>query len=395
MSSSNEVRISYIEETVYGETPVAGNFSQARFTSDAISATPETVESALIRTDRLSSGQVLTGLTIAGDLSLEYSKSQDVDDFFEAAMMSSWQTSLSVGADLTIDTVAKEITRSAGDWNVDVEVGDVIKLSLFANSVNNTEVMVTEIKTAQVIAFVGPKEMVDEVGVGNSFQVLDKVKIGTTQKSFSIEKKFNDLTTKGINYTGMLVDGFTMTAAYGEIVNGSFSLVGENVTYAQQATDLITNGRTVNPAATSTSLNGSVDMAFLASSASGAFDGVDFCIQSIEISLANNSQPQNCVGKIGPQQYTLGTAQVNINLSAYLADETWQFLSKKISQESFSLGFTVKNSFGSYSFYVPALQLTFEDPGSEGANTDIILEMTGVAKVGLNGENSLTIFRSL
>lgn len=394
MSSSNEVRISYIEESVYGETPGAGNFKQARFTSDNLSATPETVESAQIRTDRQSSGQVLTGLTISGDMPIEYAKAQDVDDFFEGAMMSAWSSSSLVAADLTIDTVAKEITRAADDWNVDVKVGDVIILSGFANSLNNVEVMISEIKSATVIGFVGPKTMVDQAG-GTGFQVNDEIAVGTTQKSYSIEKKFNDLTDRGINYTGMLVDGFSMTAAYGEIVNGAFTFVGEGVDYADQASELITDGRTVEPAPTSTSLNGSVDMAFLGTSSSGAFSGVDFCVQSIEISLANNSNAQNCVGKIGPQGYSLGTAQISVSLSAYLSDQTWSFLDKKISQESFSLGFTIKNSSGSYSFYIPALQVSFDDPGSQGQNTDVILDMQGVAKIGTNGENSLVIYKSL
>lgn len=34
MSSSNLVRIAFIEEVIEGETPSVGNFEQARFTSD-------------------------------------------------------------------------------------------------------------------------------------------------------------------------------------------------------------------------------------------------------------------------------------------------------------------------------------------------------------------------
>ena len=394
MSSSNEVQVSYIEESVYSETPGVGDFKTARFTSDGLNAAPETTESAQIRTDRLSSGQVLTGLTVGGDMPIEFAKAQDVDDFFEGAMMSTWATSVAVTVDLTIDTTAGTITRAAGDFNGEVEVGDVLDLTGFVNAVNNTQVMVMDIVSPTIINFVGPKDMVDEAGSGTDFTVADKIGIGTTKKSFSIEKKFNDLTTKGLIYKGMYVDGFSMTAAYGEIVNGSFNFVGADYLTADQASELITDGRTIEPAPTSTSFNGSIDMAFLASSAGGTFTGVDFCIQSIEITLANNNTAQNCVGKIGPDNYSLGTAAVNVSLSAYLSDETWQFLDKKLSQESFSLGFIVKNSGGYYAFYIPALQVAFDDPASGGQNTDIILDMSGVAKVGDNGEKSLYIYKS-
>jgi len=207
MSSSNEVRIAYIEETVYGETPAAGNFKQTRFTSDGLNAAPETVESAQIRTDRLSSGQVLTGLTIGGDLPVEFAKAQDVDDFFEGAMMSSWATTGAVTIDLTVDITAKTITRSAGDWNSDVKVGDTIFLDGMDDTENDETVMVAKIVSATVIDYIGPSTMVDGSATGSTFQKGDEISIGTAKRSFAFEKKFNDLTDKGIIYNGMYVDG--------------------------------------------------------------------------------------------------------------------------------------------------------------------------------------------
>ncbi len=394
MSSSNEVQITYIEEATYGETPAVGDFKPVVFTSDGLNAAPETTESAQIRVDRLSSGQVLTGLTVGGDIPVEFSKAQDKDDFFEGAMLSTWAPSAPVAVEMTIDATANTITRSSGDWNAEVAVGDVLILGEFTQDVNNTQVMVMEITSNTVIRYTGPVGMVNDTDTDTTFQVADKIGIGTQRKSYSIEKKFNDLTTRGLVYKGMYLDGFTMTAAYGEIVNGTFNFAGAEYSAADQASELITNGRNILPAATTTPFNGSIDMAFLASSATGAFSGVDFCIQSIEITLANNLTAQNCVGKIGPDNYSLGTAAVNVSLSAYLSDETWQFLDKKLTQESFSLGFIVKNGGGFYAFYIPALQVAFDDPSSAGQNTDIILDMTGVGKVGDNGEKSLYIYKS-
>lgn len=394
MSSSNEVRVAYIEESVYGETPAVGNFKTARFTSESLSATPETVESAQIRVDRLSSGQVLAGLTLGGDLSVEFAKASDVDDFFEGAMMSTWASSVAVTVDLTIDTTLKTIDRASGDFNSDVNVGQVINMTGFADSANNTSVMVSEIVSATQIKYIGADTLVDEVGSGTDFTVADEVSIGTTRKSYSIEKTFNDLTTKGINYTGAYVDGFSLNATYGEIVNGSFTFAMAGYSIADQASELITNGRTVDAAPTSVSLNGSVDLAFLGSSDGGTFSGVNFCVQSLEISLANNLQAQNCIGKIGPDNYSLGTAQVTVNLSAYLSDDSWNLLNKKLNQTAFSLGFILKNSDGFYGFYLPQVQVSFDDPASGGQNTDIIISASGTAKVGVNQEKSLYIYKS-
>ena len=394
MSSSNLVRVTAIEESVYGVTPAAGNFETVRFTSEALSGTPETTESQQIRTDRMSSGQVVTGLTVGGDTNHELAKEDIIDKFFESAMYNTWVVDTPVAVDMTIDTTAKTITRASGDFNTDVEVGDLVLLSGFTNAENNVQIMVTSIDSATVISYVGVDGMVDEVAVGSSFQVEDKLEIGTTKKSFSMEKQFLDLTTKGINYKGMIASQMSLNFSYGEIAGLSFSFQGNGYQAVSQAADLITDGRTVNGAATTNSMNGSVDMPFLINSAAGTLDESTFCIQSVELSMNNNLTAQTCIGETAPKDYSEGTAQIEVSISAYLANENWALLAKKLSQEAFSVGFLVKNVDGYYAFFMPAVQVSFEDPASAGQNQDVILNMSGTAKVGANGESALKIFRS-
>lgn len=393
MSSSNLVRVTVIEESTYGQTPGTGNFQTTRFTSDSLSGTPETTESQQIRTDRLSSGQVVTGLTVGGDLNMELAKEAVVDTFIESAMYNTWQTSVAVTVDLTIDTTAKTITRASGDFTSDLSVGDVIELAGFSDSNNNTEVMVTAINSATEIAYAGNDNIVDEVGSGTSYQLADYVEIGTTKKSFSMEKAFLDLTDKAIIYRGMIASNMSHTVTYGEIVSTSFSFQGNDYQTVTASGDFITNGRTIDAPATTNSLNGSVDMPFLINSAAGTLDKSTFCIQSVEMSLNNNLTAQTCIGQAAPDDYTPGTAQIEVSLTAYLADENWALLAKKLTQEEFSIGFIVKNGGGYYGFYMPAVQVSFEDPASAGLNQDVFLNMTGVAKVGANGEKALRMFR--
>jgi len=394
MSSANLVRVTAIEETVYGITPGSGNFSTARFTSDALSGTPETTESQQIRIDRLSSGQVVTGLTVGGDLNMELAKENIVDDFIESAMYSTWTTHSPVAIDLTIAIGAGTITRVSGDFTSDVEVGDLLKLTGFSNSVNNTEVMVTEVTSATVIKYVGNDDIVDEAGSGTSYEIADEIEIGITKKSFSMEKAFLDLTDKAINYRGMIVSNMSHNITYGEIISSTFSFQGNDHEPVQASADFMTNGRTIDAAATTNSLNGSVDMPFLINSAAGTLTKSTFCIQSVELSLNNNLTAQTCIGQAAPDDYSSGTAQIEISLTAYLADDNWALIAKKLTQEPFALGFMVKNVDGYYAFYLPAVQVSFEDPASAGINQDVFLNMTGVAKVGAAGEKSLKMFRS-
>lgn len=395
MSSSNSVRIAFIEESSYGVTPGSGNFSTARFVSEAFSGTPETVESQQIRTDRQSSGQIVTGLTVGGEMGFELAKEAALDLFIASAMLSSWDTLALVTVDMDIDASAKTLTRATGDFTATLVVGDILTLAGFTDPENNVEIMIAELVSATVVRYIGPEGMItDAASTGTTYKRADKISIGTTKKSFSMEKAFLDLTTKAIIYRGMMVNTMELNVAFGELVGGSFGFSGNDYVTADAANEFITDGRTINAAATTSTLNGSVDMPFLGSSAVGDLDSAGLDIQSVSMNLNNNMSAQNVIGDIAPRDYSPGTAAIEISLSAYLKDAAWATLAKKLNQDSFALGFMVKNSGGWYGFFMPAIQVSFEDPSSGGQNQEISLEMTGRAKVGAAGESALTIYRS-
>lgn len=394
MSSSNLVKVSIIEEVVLGETPVAGNFSTVRFTGESLSGTPGTTESQQIRSDRMSSGQIVTSLEVGGEINFELAKESVLDLLMSSAMMNSWSVAAPVVIDLDLDATAKTIDRVGGDFNADLDVGDIFTASGFTNVENNTQFQVLEIVSATQVRVSMPDGVVTEVGTGTSFKRADRISIGTAKKSFSMEKAFLDLTDKALLYRGLLVNSMSLNVAYGEIINGSFGLVGTGYDSANSAVEFMTNGRTVNAPATTNSLNGSIDMPFINSSSVGTLQDVEFCIQSVGIELTNNLTAQNCIGKVEAADFSAGTAGISIDLSAYLANDNWSLLQKKLTQESFALGFMVRNLDGWYGFYLPALQVTFDDPSSGGANQEVSLEMSGMAKIGTNGESSLYLFRS-
>ncbi len=394
-SSSNAVRVAYIKETVYGETPLAGDFKTARFTRDGLSGTPDTVQSQQIRVDRMSSGQVVTGLTVGGNLGFELAKEHTIDDFLSSAMMDTWDVLAPITVDLNFDSSAKELERALGSWITDgLVVGDYITPAGFVAAKNNVPMMIAEIVSATVVRVVTPQGVVSEVGAGTSFKRADKLVIGTEKISFSMEKKFTDLTNKGINYRGMIVNSAELDVGFGKLITGSFGFMGNDYQTAAIAGDFLTNGRAIGPAATTQTLNGSVDMPFLASSAIGVLDDSDFALQGVNLKLNNNLTPQNVIGNIAPRDYSAGTANIEVGLSAYLNDDSWSLLGNKLTQDPFALGFVVKNNGGWYGFYIPAVQVSFDDPSSGGQNQDVMLDMKGMAKVADDGSSALVIYRS-
>lgn len=372
----------------------SGSFRTVRFTSENYSGTPETTESQQIRTDRLSSGQVVTGLAVEGGHSFELAKEEAIEDFLESAMYNAWETSALKSATMTINTTLQTITRSSGSFTTDgVVVGDFIKLTNFAASGNNVIVMVMEVTSATVIKYAGPTGMSDVTADAANFQVCDKLEIGSTKKSLTVEKTFTDLSNKALIYRGCIVGEMELNVEYGSLINGSFKTMGNDYDAADAASEFASYLEYFKAAATSQTLNGSVDMPFLATNVTGTWEQDAFCIQSLKLGLNNNLTTLNCIGRDAPEDYSPGTAQVTASLSSYLRDSNWNMLAKKLSQESFSLGFEVKNADGWYGFYIPALQVSFDDPQSAGANQEISMDMSGVAKVGSGGESSLTIYK--
>lgn len=393
MSSSNRVRVALIKETTYGETPVAGDFREVRYTSESLSGTPTTTESQTIRADRQSSGQIVTGLEVGGDLSMELARDPVIDDLMEVAMLNKWNTVAPETDAMDIDSAAKTISRAAGDFTTKFKRGDFIIISGSASPENNVLAAIANV-TALEMKLVTQFPLEDVVAENLTITRCDKLEIGTQQESFSMEKKFLDLTNKAINYKGQVVSTMSLESSWGAVMTASFGFQGNDYKPVDKAVDMITNGRTVLPGATSDFLNGSIDMPIIAASATtGQLTGDDMCIQNLSIELDNNHADLTCIGKAAPEGYDAGTARVNVSMSTYLKDESWGFLPKKLTQEPFEILFAVMNKFGGYGFYIPQLQTTSDDPASGGLDQQVSLELEGQAKVAADGSSEFVIYR--
>lgn len=368
-------------------------FSTIRYTSEKYSGTPQTTTSQQIRQDRMSSGQVVTGLQVDGGHNFELAKEQALEDFMQSAMLNTWSQLSQITVALTIAASAQTITRTAGSFiDEGIEVGDIVLLTGFTATGNNVPIMV-EVLTDLVITYAGPTGMVDGTGGTTKYQRADKLDIGIVQQSLTIEKSFLDLTTKALIYKGVVVNQMEIDVAYGSLISGSFDTNANDYETVEAADEFESFNEYIDGAATTDTLNGSIDMPFVTTNVTGSFEQGQFCLQSLKLTLNNNNTPQTCIGKAAPEAYSPGTADIKVDLSSYLKDTNWELLALKLSQAPFAIGFMVSNIDGWYGFYMPALQVSFDDPASGGANQQVSMAMSGTAKVGANGESALSIFR--
>lgn len=404
MSSANLVSVVYTPETVYGikDEPLSAVTAEtARFTSESLSGTPTTTESAAIRTDRMSGGQIAVGLEVGGALDTELASGQFFWDFFEAGLMSTWTAVAEIATDVTLtpdplDDQQADLVITGDFTGIDAIPGVILQLVPATGSPVVVSVISVTSTTELVVATKRGEAAIS--GVSMDVAVPSYCDIGTNQRSFSIGKSYLDVqhleTTDNHSqtYTGELVSAFSISASYGEIVTTTFTTQGNGYTqeapsYEQQ---VITAGGTVNPAGTSNPLNASIDVPLVTS------DGTSttWCMESFTIDLDNGLSPENCIGKSAPQGYTLGTAAINVTASIYNSDTSYDdFMPAKLTQAPISMTFTMENASGGYAIALSAIQLSFPDPSATGANEQATIEATGTGKVGANGESAIRIYR--
>ena len=404
MSSGNLVSVIYAPETVYGveDAPLSTvTANTVRFTSESLSGTPTTSESAAIRVDRMSGGQITTGLDVGGGLDWELSAGKFFDDWFEASMMSTWVAAEILSTDVTLSptTPTQANLIITGDFTtIGVAVNDVLQLVPASGPCIVLSVISITSTTEVVVAT--PTDTPAISSVAMNVEIPENLSIGTEQKSFTIGKSYldtpHDLTTDlhSQTYTGSLVSAFNVSCNYGEISTGSFTTLGNGYVqeYPSYEQRIIAAGGSVSPAGTEQPVNASIDVPLVTSAGTSA----DYCIESFTIDLDNGLNAQSCIGEIAPSGYILGTAAIAITASIYNSDNAYDiYMPNKLTQAPISMTFTMDNSDGGWAFFLPAVQLSFPDPASSGQNTTVMLDATGTAKVGADGGSALIIYKLL
>lgn len=403
MSSSNLVSVTYqAEDEGYGvKMPAdAGSLMYtARFTDESLSGTPETTTSTELRTDRMSAGQVVVGLEVGGAINWELSADKFHDDFIEAGMMSTWVPAETVSTTVTLEPVTTQsATLTLADEFANLVPG--VFCVFTPASGDQVVVQITSVDTPATVFTVATRvNQAAVTGEAIDASLPAYVDIGAEAKSFLIGKAYQDVThlettdEHSQTYLGSLVSGFTVNATVGEIINGTYETVANGYeqevgpSYQQQ---VITAGGTVTPAGTSNPINPSVDMELVTVNNVAT----DYCTMAFSLALDNGLTPQQCIGRIAPRSYDLGTAEVTVNTSIYLSDTSYDnFMPDKMTQNPIAMSFVAQNDSGGYCYALTAVQLSFPDPAATGQNQSTMIEAAGVGKVGDGGASTLRVYK--
>lgn len=396
MSSGNLIQHSYLKEAIYGELNAAGDFQSISKTSAAFTGTPVVTQSATVRSDRLPSGNIITGLDITGDLSNELASTVIHDEFIAATMMNPWDaTPVPVTLDLAYNSATGVMTTTSGDFTAIFAADDPFTLTglLSPADVYNvtTLFVVTNIidpLNINVVTATGVSSF--DAIAGAAVDIIKGVPttIGNTQFSYTFEKKYLDLAAKSILYFGKLFNGFTMEFNYGSPVTVGYELLGASKELPVTPVTQPEGARVVAAVPAEIYMNPSTSIPML------MIDGevATSCIEGITLTLNNGLSAKNCVGQLEKEGYDLGQASIEVTVNAHFSDSNYPFLQRILDQDTVTLAWPVIDPNGNGYYFEVSCQLTGDDPDVTGQDAQALLELSGSGAIGDTG-NVLRVFK--
>jgi len=190
------------------------------------------------------------------------------------------------------------------------------------------------------------------------------LKVGTTPKSFSIEDAATDITQFRL-FTGMTVSSLAVSIRPNQMVTGTFSMVGKNMTIS---------GTSVDPTKTASSTNQPFDAysGVMRIADAGGVLASAAIVTGFDFSINNALAPTFVVGSSTTPQLEFGMATVEGTLTAYFEDAA--LINRFLNETQTALEVSVDDPTGSsdYTFLFPRVKINGADVPVDNPTSRII-----------------------
>ena len=363
-ATSNRTGLHYVAESVIGTTPATPALVELRYTGEGINFSVDTVVSDEIRSDRQITDLVPVSQTSSGNVDFELSFSE-FDQFLEGALFSDFSSAqVLLDAATTISTDVDGILDSANNLGGFV-VGQWVKAQGFTDPLNNIVYRVVTASAGEITVSPAPNSA--EVAGAAVTLTGQMLRNGTTAKSFTIQKRFNDATVVEYNnFTGMHVNGLSLNFENGAILGGSMDFIGLSGALTSTQFSGATNvGATTNDVMNSVSNLKNIEI--------DDVDAADCSIVSMTVDVANNLRTQNAIGSLASCGIGVGRFEVTGSISLFFQDEVEY--NKYTANTAFKLSMRAEDSTGkAYVFTFPRVKYESMTLVSGGTDSDIMLE---------------------
>lgn len=200
---------------------------------------------------------------------------------------------------------------------------------------------------------------------------------GTTAKSYTLKRRFEDITVEG-TFTGCMINTLSLSIPANAMVTGSFGIIGKDGSYASSLSTTPTASQTHSPfdSFTGSITEGGSDIAV---------------VTSIELSLNNGLEPAFVVGADTTPQIVPGRSNLTGTVSAYFENET--LLDKFINETESAIVLSLGGATASYEIELPRIKYTGGDNAVSGEGP-IVINMPFQALYDSTDETNITITRT-
>ncbi|MBU0724389.1 MAG: hypothetical protein KJ904_08730 [Alphaproteobacteria bacterium] len=365
MADSNRVSLNYTAETEWGTIPAAPAMRALRITGERLKYAVQTARSSELRPDRMVADIPQIGASVSGDIGVEISYGA-VDDFLKAALFAeAWEE-----IDFTADDIAAEasggFTSTISDFvGKGIRPGQWLKVSGFITPGNNGFFRVISVSADTLT--VSPAPAADEAAGGEISFAGSALRNGVTPHSFTLERALNDVGEFFV-YRGCMLAGAQIQIQAGQIVTGSFTLLGRDATIGGASIA----GSTID-APQEAVLNATRNVGSIREGGQEVA-GPNF-VRSVSLSLANNLREQAAVGRFGAAGIGLGQFQATGQIETYFGSRA--LYQKFLDGSDTSLSVRLADSAGNTLILdLPRLRLTDGDVMASGPNEDVMARLS-------------------
>lgn len=354
--------IATVPEVTFGVTPGGPTMTLMRNTGTTLGLSKETFLSGEVRSDRQITISRHGNKQIGGDVNFELSYGA-LDAYIESMMFSTFSDVTGTGSGATTDASGYAIgvtgpiaLASAGTGTI--LVGDVIT---FAGDTNPYMVLLgdTDVSDGGNITLQAPGLLVAIPAAPTAITVRagDQIKVGIIQKSFSIERRFNDI-SQFLVYAGCVANTFSLSIAPGQMITGTMGFIGSKLTV--DTSELAVPGAAPSNEPFS---------AFEGSLLDG--DSVIAIVTAMTMNMNNGVEANFVLGSDVTPQLSFGRANLTGTLTAFFEDAV--LLNKFINETPASLKLTLKDAaLNILDFDIPNIRY---NGGNIPANTEQSLQI--------------------
>jgi hypothetical protein len=365
MTDSNRTRLALVKEATRNTTPTNPIFQTMRATGITLTDNNQTVVSDEIRSDRMSSGEILVGRAGGEGFNFEFSNSH-FDDLLVASLLGTRTRIAFKYNNGVADSEITAVTDSSDTYTVNsggtaFKAGHLAKAEGFTNAANNQIFRVASSTGTTVVG--SSLTLTDETAPPGTAKLQV---IGFQGASGDITATSTGLGSTALDFTtivdrGLGVNTFTLNAPARDKLSGSFGFTRGG---GSEINTAILSGATYVDSPTSQIYNTSSNIARV--SENGAVVGSPIYATAFTLNVNNNLRELAALGNLEAVEIGKGQCTVTGNFTTYFGSKALYERARALTDTALLIIFQKGNQ--AYGFNFPQVQLSALRPNAAGTN---------------------------